>query len=49
VEYDPKSARVLEQVVCADVDSTAVLLGWRPRISLDQGLKLTVDYFAARE
>jgi UDP-glucose 4-epimerase len=49
VVHDPKSARVFEQVVCADVDSTAARLGWRPRISLDQGLKLTVEYFAAHE
>ena len=29
----------------ADANKAATLLGWRPRVSLEQGLALTLDYF----
>jgi nucleoside-diphosphate-sugar epimerase len=34
-----------EQVRAADVEATEDLLGWRPRVGLEKGLRATVDYY----
>lgn len=34
-----------EQVRAADVGATEELLGWRPAVGLEQGLRATVDYY----
>jgi UDP-glucose 4-epimerase len=39
--------RPMEQVRVADVASSRHLIGWKPVTSLDQGLKETVDWYAA--
>lgn len=40
--------RPMEQVRRADVATTERLLGWRPGISLDAGLRATVDWYRLR-
>ena len=37
--------RALEQVRRADVAATAALLGWRPSVGLDEGLRRTFEWF----
>lgn len=46
VEFGASSAENLEQVRCADAAATYGLTGWRPTISLDAGLKRTVEAYA---
>lgn len=46
VEFGASTDRALEQVRCADSATTYALTGWRPTISLDGGLKRTVDAYA---
>jgi UDP-glucose 4-epimerase len=29
----------------ADVEASAALLGWRPRVALDEGLRRTLEFF----
>jgi len=41
--------RALEQVRVADVGPTAAYLGWRPRMPLEEGLRLTVDWYRSHE
>jgi UDP-glucose 4-epimerase len=42
-EFGSLPQRAFEQVRCADVARTYALTGWRPTISLDDGLRRTVD------
>jgi dTDP-glucose 4,6-dehydratase len=37
-EDDPKQR-------CPDIGKARALLGWEPRVGLDEGLRLTVEYF----
>ena len=37
--------RPMEQVRVADVDATAALTGWRPRVGVDEGLERTYPWF----
>jgi nucleoside-diphosphate-sugar epimerase len=46
VEFNGSKGRASEQVRCADSATTYALTGWRPTISLDMGLQLTVDAYA---
>ena len=46
VEFGASPERALEQVRCADSETTYALTGWRPTISLDAGLARTVDFYA---
>jgi len=39
-EDDPKQRR-------PDISKARQLLGWEPRVGLEEGLRLTVDYFRA--
>ena len=32
---------------CPDITKAKKLLGWEPRVSLDEGLKKTIEYFAS--
>jgi nucleoside-diphosphate-sugar epimerase len=40
--------RALEQVRRADVAATAAVLGWRPSVGLDEGLRRTFEWFRQR-
>lgn len=40
--------RRMEQTRCSDVEATARLIGWRPRVSLEQGLDATVEWYRER-
>lgn len=40
--------RRLEQTRCSDVEATARLTGWRPRVALEAGLDATVDWYRQR-
>lgn len=33
------------RVRCPDISRAQKLLGWEPRVSLDEGLSLTIEYF----
>jgi nucleoside-diphosphate-sugar epimerase len=44
VEFGSTSEGAVEQVQRADVARTSALTGWYPTVSLDDGLKLTVEY-----
>jgi dTDP-glucose 4,6-dehydratase len=33
---------------CPDISKARALLGWEPRVSLDEGLKLTAEWFAEK-
>ena len=33
------------RVRCPDISLAQKLLGWEPRVSLDEGLSLTIEYF----
>jgi nucleoside-diphosphate-sugar epimerase len=44
VEFGSTSERAVEQGQRADVVRTSALTGWCPTVSLDDGLKLTVEY-----
>ncbi|HAL91584.1 MAG TPA: NAD-dependent dehydratase, partial [Verrucomicrobia bacterium] len=48
LQFDPAADRPLEQVRAADVEQTARLTGWRPRIGLDEGLQQTIAWHRAR-
>jgi nucleoside-diphosphate-sugar epimerase len=37
-EDDPKQR-------CPDIGKARAILGWEPRVGLDEGLRLTVEYF----
>lgn len=41
--------RPKERVRVADIERTQALLGWAPRIPLNQGLAATIDWYAARD
>lgn len=40
--------RRMEQTRCADVEATARLTGWRPRVTLEPGLDATVEWYRQR-
>jgi UDP-glucose 4-epimerase len=40
--------RRLEQVRVADTARTASLIGWKPKVTLDEGLRRTVEWYAER-
>lgn len=40
--------RALEQVRVADTARTASLIGWKPKVALDEGLRRTVEWYAER-
>lgn len=40
--------RALEQVRVADTARTASLIGWKPKVTLDEGLRRTVEWYAER-
>jgi nucleoside-diphosphate-sugar epimerase len=44
-EFGSVADRPMEQVRCANVESTASLLGWRPRIDLRDGLLETIQWY----
>ncbi len=46
VEFGVSTERAFEQVRCADSATTYALTGWRPTISLDEGLTRTVEFYA---
>jgi UDP-glucuronate decarboxylase len=33
---------------CPDITRAREILGWEPRVSLEEGLRRTIDYFRAR-
>lgn len=43
IHFSPQSDRAFEQVRRADVEATFKKIQWRPRISMERGLSLTVD------
>jgi nucleoside-diphosphate-sugar epimerase len=43
--FGTRGDRALEQVRRADVEATDALLGWRPTVDLDRGLRRTLDWF----
>jgi UDP-glucose 4-epimerase len=45
IEFGAGQQRAFEQVRCADATTTGTLTGWRPTISLDVGLKRTIDAY----
>ena len=47
-EYREDAARKMEVVRKADVESAYRQIGWRSQIELNEGLRLTVDWFKAR-
>jgi UDP-glucose 4-epimerase len=40
--------RRLEPTRCADIEATARVTGWRPRVALEEGLDRTVEWYRAR-
>lgn len=48
LQFDPAADRPLEQVRSADIEQTAALTGWRPRIGLEEGLQKTIAWHRAR-
>jgi Nucleoside-diphosphate-sugar epimerases len=40
--------RRMEQTRCSDVEATAQLTGWRPRVGLQEGLDATVEWYRQR-
>jgi nucleoside-diphosphate-sugar epimerase len=44
-EYGALADRKLERARCANVQSTQTLLGWRPEIGFDEGLRRTVEWY----
>lgn len=46
--FDPAADRPMEQVRRADVARTVALTGWRPRTTLDAGLRATVEWHRRR-
>lgn len=48
LQFDPAADRPMEQVRAADVAQTQALLGWQPRIGLDDGLLRTIEWHRAR-
>jgi nucleoside-diphosphate-sugar epimerase len=46
--FGTRGDRALEQVRRADVAATAALLGWRPSVALDEGLRRTFEWFRQR-
>jgi nucleoside-diphosphate-sugar epimerase len=47
LEFGTLADRPMERVRAADVAATAEHLNWRPSTSLDEGLRRTVDWYAA--
>jgi UDP-glucose 4-epimerase len=47
-ELAAKSDRPLEFPRTADLQSAADIMGWRPRVALDEGLRRTVEWYRAR-
>lgn len=45
LRFDQANDRPMEQVRRANIGRTNELLGWRPGVSLDDGLKRTVDWY----
>ncbi|MDH5537394.1 MAG: GDP-mannose 4,6-dehydratase, partial [Betaproteobacteria bacterium] len=43
VDYGAAAPRAHEQTRCADAQATFELTGWRARVSLDDGLKITIN------
>lgn len=44
-EFGAVPDRPLESVTVADVDRTAAMVGWKPVIGLDEGLRRTFEYY----
>lgn len=40
--------RTLERIHCANIDESYKLIGWKPKMELQKGLKLTVDWYQAK-
>lgn len=47
-ELAAKSDRPLEFPRTADLESAAEIMGWRPRVTLDEGLRRTVEWYRER-
>lgn len=50
VVIDPRRERPQESEVerlCADVSKAKQLIGWQPRVSLDEGLRMTIDWITS--
>jgi UDP-glucuronate 4-epimerase len=46
VEYLPPQKADM-QATCADIGKAAPVVDWRPKVSLEEGIKLTVDWHIA--
>lgn len=47
-DFGALADRPFEQVRVADIARTCAMIGWRPAVSLEEGLGLTVDWFRKR-
>jgi nucleoside-diphosphate-sugar epimerase len=47
-EFGAVEDRASEQVRAADVEAAAATLGWRPQVSLEEGLRRTVEWYRER-
>jgi UDP-glucose 4-epimerase len=45
-QFGAVAERPLEQIRTADVEKSFNLIGWKPAVSLDEGLKRTADWYA---
>jgi nucleoside-diphosphate-sugar epimerase len=48
LEFGELPDRAMERVRVADVESTAARMGWRPAVSIEEGLRRTVEWYAER-
>ncbi|HUF74565.1 MAG TPA: SDR family NAD(P)-dependent oxidoreductase [Gammaproteobacteria bacterium] len=48
LEFGQLPDRAMERVRAADVERTAEQMGWRPTVSLEEGLRRTVQWYADR-
>jgi nucleoside-diphosphate-sugar epimerase len=46
-QFGSIAERPMETVRVADVDRSFEMIGWKPRVTLEEGLKRSIEYFAA--
>lgn len=45
LDFNPAGDRPLEQVRVADIRGAAEVFGWKPKVSIEDGLRCTVDWY----